>query len=232
MTPEAAKEIFAQVGTFLTTGVATLLGAWVAFRLEQGRSERRDRDQQLAAAKETLFALVGQYSIIRNLKDQHFDAYRDDPIRFLSALPMPVYDPYPAIETAKVLFILESDDPDLLNHLYLAERRFRSAMGLLAERNRLHVQLQQELAVAPPTGEISVEEVRRRAGPALFGLLKTVTDGLYAAMESTLQQNRATAERLQALMPRLFPGRKSMKVVVLPPQETPSAPSDVGPGAA
>ena len=230
MTPETTKEILGQVGIFLTTGVATLLGAWVAFRLEQRHSERRDRDQQLAAAKETLFALVGQYSIIRNVKDQHFDAYRDDPIRFLKALPIPVYEPYPTIETTKILFILESDDPDLLNHVYLAERRFRSAMGLLAERNRLHAQLQQILAVDPPSGEIAVEEIRRRVGPALFGQLKTVTDGLYAAMESTLAQNRATTERLQALMPRLFPGRKTMKVVVLPPPEAP--PTNSAPGAA
>jgi hypothetical protein len=230
MTPETVKEILTQVGIFLTTGVATLLGAWVAFRLEQRHSERRDRDQQLAAAKETLFALVGQYSIIRNLKDQHFDAYRQDPLRFLKALPIPVYEPYPAIETTKILFILESDDPDLLNHLYLAERRFRSAMGLLLERNRLHGQLQQILAVDPPPGEISAEEVRRRVGPAIFGQLKTVTDGLYAGLDSTIAQNRATADRLQALMPRLFPGRKAMKVVALPPPETP--PADSEPGAA
>ena len=72
MTPETTKEILGQVGIFLTTGVATLLGAWVAFRLEQRHSERRDRDQQLAAAKETLFALVGQYSIIRNREGSAF----------------------------------------------------------------------------------------------------------------------------------------------------------------
>jgi hypothetical protein len=230
MSPETVKEILAQVGLFLTTGVATLLGAWVAFRLEQRHSERRDQDQQLAAAKETLFALVGQYSIIRNLKDQHFDGYRDDPLRFLKALPIPVYEPYPAIETTKILFILESDDPDLLNHLYLAERRFRSAMGLLSERNRLHGQLQQLLAGAQPSGEISIDEVQKRVGPALFAQLKTVTDGLYSTLESTIVQNRSTADRLEALMPRLFPGRRPMRVVALPPSQAPRADSE--PGAA
>jgi len=220
MTPETTAEVLAQAATFLTTLAATFVGAWLAFRLEKRHADKRDRDRDLAAGKETRFALAAQYTLIRNLKDQHFDAHLADPLRFLKARPVPVFGPHPKIETAKLLFLLESSDPDLLNHIYLAERRFRSVMGILRQRNRFHLQFQKALAATSPKDEVmAVEEMERRVGPPLFAHLVHSTDGLYKAFEDALAQNQATTARLQATLNRLFPGHREMKIVPLQPGE-------------
>lgn len=119
--------------TFISILISAFGGTTAAFFLEQWRRRRQERRRDQASGQRALFALVSQYTALRNLADQHLDPNRHKAERWaLSAArsapqAMTIYMP-------SLMFLLDGQTADLLNHLMVGEAKFLGVIELLRAR--------------------------------------------------------------------------------------------------
>ena len=200
---------------FLAKAVAAGCGAWAAFRLQESREVRKQRQEYLYALREALFALSAQRSYLLNLEQQHLEPLRGDAERHLLMKPLFGAGPLQSLDFKKLVFLLKfKETGSLISELHLAEARCQTAVELVQERNGVHSRFQARLEVAPEgSGEINSDSISLLVGRSTVQQLRALTDGLYLAVADGISTNRTAASGIQEFMKTAFPNERVPRLI-------------------
>jgi len=205
----------------LTVGFSAFVGASPAFFRERftARLEKRRRDY--SSLREAHFAILQQYTALTSLRDQFLTAAVQSPVPWLTMLPIVGFFEAPRLDVPKLVYILESPEPDLLNRLLVAQQKYLALHAYFEQRNSVHGQFQERLASlqrdeklaspAPP-----VDDIERLVGQPLVGRLKTLTDAILSTYPGIMVFQQAQLNDLEVFSRRVFPKRRAPKFELLP----------------
>lgn len=157
------------------------LGAYCVALLKERRDEAKERRAAIHAAQ---YALHTQWSILHDIKTSFLDPVRNDPNRHTTHQIFLRNQGEQSVPLAKLTFLLDSKEPNLLQEVHIAENRFLASIRTLDKLNELRGTLLQKY---PP----SRFDLQTGAGlteiPSheLFAL-KTLTDLLYRNIDEAL----------------------------------------------
>lgn len=198
----------AAVIDFAVQATATLVGASAAFMLESFRQRRREQRDKIQEVKAALYALLSRRSFLRNLATQHLEPLRNDPHRAFMLVPITAAPSAIDMDLSKLTFLLDLRDKELLQHIEIADLRFRTVVSLIEQRNALHLEFQQRMEQAQlKSGEATFagDQVRDLAGPLVTARLQSLTDLLFAATDDALESTLSTYRRAEVAFLAEFP---------------------------
>jgi uncharacterized protein (DUF1778 family) len=203
--------IFSWIGKFLQNNLhitvsalaGTFLGAYLAFFFERRHSDKKERAMNISAAKRAQFVIQAQLNAVKNIKNQVLDSLRDDPQRHLTLKPFSVLAKFPTLDLNSLMFMLESDDAQLLNELMISEHKYSTLIGALDQRNARHEKMQQKMAEVRPQNALN---------NATLTILKDMTDSIYGLCDDALSSLEESFQKLQSYIEREFPGVRALRV--------------------
>ena len=191
--------------------LATFFGAWAAFQFQKSWEKSKQLTHDLRSGKRAQFALISQFQALKNLNKQYLSDLRDDPDRYLKLHPLTVHLEFQKVDLDSLLYVLDADNPDLLNEIMIAQQNFQTAMGVLEQRNNYHSDFQHKAA---KIGDAALDK-------ATDAILRDMTDHLYGTFDDALRLNTEAGEKLATFLNsyislksrvrRVFSSRKALK---------------------
>jgi hypothetical protein len=186
-----------------------------SFEFERWQRRREERNDHYLAAKYAHFALLQQWSLLRNLATQHLNALEGNENRWWMLRPIQSPPKSFSIDFNSLAFVLRSEDPDLLNRLAVTQDRFSTLMDLLDQRSNLHSRFQDRTAALDSEGAfpggffILDEQTAKKIGPALLVQLRVTTNELYESVPAAREFITARLKELEAFIRDEFPKERS-----------------------
>jgi hypothetical protein len=166
-----AKLDMKDLGTGLIALLGTVVGATLAFKLNEDREHEREHAAHRIALNRVLFTIARQRNAIRFLS-QEIEPYKtsfDRAFNFPATVPPPYKDLIFQFETLD--FLLESDNTNCLYRLSVEQERFHQVIESLNIRNEFYVrELQPEMARLKLNNKsIKLDEIQSLLGERLYG---------------------------------------------------------------
>jgi len=194
---------------FATSLCGAFFGALGAYWVGRFKEKRDEDKRQHSALLATQYSLHSQWSILDNIRKCLLEPVRNDPQRHmkqkqflhtLGNLPVPFQE---------LAFILDTETPNLLQDIHIAERRFLISLEYLERLNKLRIELTTKYApehfhMHSGTGRVKVPEHEVYA-------LKEFADLLYKEVDKALPELKNTNELIYAFLKRHLKGRKGIK---------------------
>lgn len=196
------------LGNVVAAFAGALVGAYSAFRLEVFRENLAERDEQIAAGRRALFALLEQCTFTYNLNSQFLERMRKAPeLAWTIPTPFIAERGSATLDTASLGFLLEAKRSELLYRLATGEARFRDLQLALRERAKLNLDFQQQIErqlqgtqVLPPPDKLA-----EMSGPRMFRQLSDLTNEILLAAAEAMGWNRDNAKALREALQERFP---------------------------
>jgi len=186
------------------------LSAFYLGRLQQRSDRREKRHAALIAAQ---YALISQWNIVEAIRVQHLEKLRDDPNRF-AKLPLYYFRVSPTVVPfAELTFVLETEDPNILREIHLAEQNFQSCVDALQLKNQELEKFYQNPSVSHQILDFETGAGIASADAKDLLFLRQATDALYTSVDRTLPRLASAVEKLEKLMKSMFPGRKALRMI-------------------
>jgi hypothetical protein len=193
-------------------GLGTWFGAWAAFGHERRDRERLERRKQGEALRRAMFILLSQRTLLSNMWRQHMAAFVDHPLRHVAMHPFFIAGEELPFDLDRLLFVMNTEDADLLNRLQVCNRRFRTILSAVDLRNALHLEGQGIIAERA-TGDGATEaELRTIVGPHRWAQLKDFTDSLFGDVQRALSEIDTNYKAIEAIAVAEYPEVKLFKV--------------------
>jgi hypothetical protein len=191
------------------------LGAFLVGRFKEKRDEDKRRHTALLA---TQYALFSQWNVIEDMRKNFLEPFRKDPQRHLKQLEYLRVVGELSVPFEELTFIIDSKEPNLLQEIHIAEKRFTSSTDLLNKLNQKRLEIQDKY---PPKnfdmttgrGEIDVPryEIYR---------LKGLTDLLYDEVDKALPDLFNTNRLVFDFVKTNLKGRKAAQFIPVEAQTT------------
>ena len=205
-----AAGFFGFASLLVATGVGASFGAWVAFRLQSSRVSRDKRQTMVDAGRWAQFCLTEHATFLHNVKRQQLDTHSDDDEAWQKIPWLITYGVERGIDVHSLCFLLETDDPNLLQELGFADADFRTFTRDLEARNAFVREYQDRLEVLRrndakfPSEEAFVDAV----GFNLVKSLKDLTGMLFEANKRAIASNDRAFKGLTQALIKMFPDEK------------------------
>jgi hypothetical protein len=199
----------------LITMVAAFGGAWYAFRLSDKAKARETEQAQVAAINRAQFTLIQQINTLRFIDAQIVEPVRSHSGRFIAMRPGLPVTATSRLDIDSLLFLLETEDRELLFRLLVEQQRFDEALKALNERSHLHINILQPKLVAAgiqENREYSSEELIRALGPEFATRLERLTDDTILHIEKNIESGLALVGEFHAKMKARFPKRSIIRL--------------------
>lgn len=197
------------VNAVVGTSIGAFVGAWVALRLQVRRDSRRRQDSRLAAGKRAQFVLMDQQTFLMNMIEQVLRPHVDDPERW-HTVPRFIHEQQELpLDVPSLMFLLDTDDPNLLQSLLLGERDYFTALQELRERNEVHFEFVRKRAALQADGvELRTEpDYADYMGADFVLMLKSLTDLLYDKVKEAANSNELNFKWLTSCLKANFADR-------------------------
>ena len=192
----------------ITTLGAAFLGAWFAFRLEDNARARQTVSHQVAAVNRGLFVLIRQVNSLQGIQKQIIDPTREHPYRFIAMRPsLHVSTGSPTLDLDSMMFLLETEDRELLMELLVEQERFETALQVFNERSRLHLEVLQPKMKARGMLEgttYTSDTIRNVLGESFMLEMRRATDDAIEQVDETVKSNFALTSKLNQAMKKRF----------------------------
>ena len=174
-----------------STLVGALIGAMLAYWLQNKLLRRQEKNNARLSAHRTMFSLLQQINTIMLIQRDYVFANLDSPARFITIMPTPPFDPDKSVLNINDLtFLLDTKEGRaVLYELYIAQENYVTAINHWNLRSNIHVQqVQPALAAAGilPGSPVTLESFENALGPLLH------------ATENSLMTLRRAFEKLAA----------------------------------
>jgi hypothetical protein len=204
----------------VTVTASAFAGASLAF-LRERYSARLDKSKRdYSALREAHFVLLQQCSQLASIRNDFLAPEANSPAPWLTMRPTVGYFDAPRLDIAKLLFILEGPEPDVLNRLLVVQHQFLAVNAYFAQRNATMADFQDRLSAVQRDGALKepldVEELRTKIGPAPLGRLQTLTTAILDNCPAVIAAQEQLLSDLSALSKRIFPKRRAPKIELLP----------------
>jgi len=195
------------VGTGLLALLGTLLGATLAFRLNEDKESKREVVAQRTALNRALFVLARQTNAVRLIARElePFKTPFDRAFNFPAAKVAPYQDLVHRFEDLE--FLLDTSDVNVVMRLTVEQERFHQMLETLRIRNEFYVsEVQPAIARHDLNGkDADVKSVAELFGARLFGTATNQAVILWDHVESSLKTIPEMHEELRAVAKRLYP---------------------------
>ncbi|WP_424947045.1 hypothetical protein [Candidatus Spongiihabitans sp.] len=180
--------------------LAIFFGAWSALQFQKSWEKSKQITYELRSGKRAQFALMSQHQVLISLNKQYLSEWRDDSDRHLKLHPLTASLEFQKVDIDSLLYILDTNDPDLLNEVMVAQQSFQTAMGVLEKRNKYHTDFQQRAA---KIGDAALDK-------ATVAILGDMTNHLYTTYEDALRLNKEAAKKLEIYLKDYVSLKKSI----------------------
>ncbi|MDO8654553.1 MAG: hypothetical protein Q7R66_20470 [Undibacterium sp.] len=198
------------IGTGLLALLGTLLGATLAFRLNEDKESKKEQAVRRSALNRALFILARQKNAVA-LIAREMEPFKT-PIERAFNFPAAKVPPYQDLvhRFEELEFLLNTPDVNVIMRLTVEQERFHQMLESLRTRNEFYVhELQPEIARHSLNGkEISGASIVQLFGERLFGTAMHSSEILRHHVESSLKSIPEMHEELRAVAKRLYPDSK------------------------
>ena len=191
--------------------LAGSLSAYLLTVIKQKKEEDSQRHSSLLTAQ---FALISQWTEVMNIKKQLLDTHKDDDNRHLKMIYYMNFGTPLLIDFNSIAFITNSDEPDLLQQVHIAQQKYHAVVGVLDELNQVRLKFYEEAKINVidiNTGAAKLQQV----DPKIMHKLKALTDSMYRVVDQALPKLETEKEKLFVFSKRNFPKYKALKTVDL-----------------
>ena len=198
------------VGTGLLALLGTLLGATLAFRLNEDKESKKEDAARRSALNRALFVLARQKNAVALIAKEMepFKTAFDRAFNFPAAKVPPYEDLVHRFEELE--FLLNTTDVNIVLRLTVEQERFHQMLESLRTRNDFYVRdVQAEIAKHNLNGkEMSGTLVAELFGERIFGTAMHSSQILFHHVESSLKSIPEMHEELRVVAKRLYPESK------------------------
>jgi hypothetical protein len=203
---------------FAAAAFGAFFGALSAFWLGIVKQKRDESNRRRTTLLATQYALISQWNILEGIRRNVLEPDRKNPDRHLH-IQVSICSKAPLTVPFKELtFMIDSDEPGLLQEIHLAEQGHILALDALENRNT-------ELATFnrkyPPN---TIDMATGRAWRSLparsvdIYLLKNTTDNLYQSVDDALPKFTELIQKIGKFVARNFKGRNAVKLMPIETQ--------------
>ncbi|WP_353252180.1 hypothetical protein [Salinisphaera sp. PC39] len=200
---------FTDLFTAIATLLAAYLGAHYAFRFSEKRAAERRAADEVSAGNQAIFNLIKAYNKFAAIHLQFIDPHRDSQYRAFEILPtvggLGGFEP----ESSKsIAFLLESDDPDILNETARLESEIITTLELIQERSWIHrneVQPGLEAANVSQGDILREDDINEILGERVVTTMEMATDHMINGVESVLEGCKSLIPRLHDALKKRHP---------------------------
>ena len=220
--PLLDHRLLPHVSAIFAAAFGAFFGSLSAFHLGrvQQRSDRREKRHAGLIAAE--YALMSQWNIVEQIRVGLLERARNNPDRF-AKLPLYHFDVSPTfVPFADLTFILETNDPNALQDIHLAEQSYHTCVNAMRLRNEELAKFYQNPRVSHRILDFETGAAQTQADPQDTFFLRKATDGLYSCVDRTLPRLVGTIEKLEKLRRSLFPEKKPLRMITESPASNPS----------
>ncbi len=170
-------------GEFFAAMTGAFFGAACAFWFERSKEKEKKQADECGAIMRSQLALIGQLNTLNNIKEQHLDLFRKDPIRERKLIQFHMTDASLRVPYDSISFLLTTKNPTLVLDVQSAEQSYISAMECLTLRNDAYEKLHKNSKLEKMDNQsgqcsVRVEDLRD------LKLLKDLTDALYTSVDN------------------------------------------------
>jgi hypothetical protein len=196
---------------FSSAIAGAFFGSISAFWLGRLQQKRELRERRHGALIATQFALLSQWTILENVRRDHLEALRNDPARFAKMSRFYTTIAHFSVPFSEITFIANSDEPNLLQQIHIAEQSYLGAVQAI----NLYNQKGEEFF---KNAESRVEQFDEQTGqttiataPREVFMMRAVTDILYQQIDKTLPILDAEVKNIWKFVKRNFKEMKAIK---------------------
>jgi hypothetical protein len=197
---------------FWASAFGALVGAGSAFLLERIHAAHAERKRRVSFGNQATHTLSLMYSVLASTEKALFGDYREAN-KGKSPHPLEVQgtnDTHAGtlqFNLAELAFLSETHDPDILNRLLIAERRFRVTLDIANHRSRLHLEIQDLLGNAGfgPGAVITPAKVAGACGHHRVKQLEDLHNDLLTSLPREMASIKALANELRDVLKYTFP---------------------------
>jgi hypothetical protein len=196
---------------FATSLFGAFFGALGAYFVGRSKEKRDENNRRHTALLATQYALFSQWNIVEDIRKNFLEPFRKDPQKYFKQLEYFRVVGELKVPFEELTFIINSKEPNLLQEIHIAEKRFTSSIELLKKLNQKRIEIQDKY---PPKnfdmtigkGEIDVPryEIYR---------LKALTDLLYDEVDKALPDLLNTDQSVFNFIKSNFKARNGAKFV-------------------
>jgi hypothetical protein len=206
----------------IIAGLGAFSGAWAAFMFENRREGRKQRNEEYLAVRFAHFAVMSQFQDLVTLRDEYLAKANVGQLPATLALH-PALPNFTStrIDAATLTFLLEGDDPDLLNRVMVGQKMFEKVGALLGIRDQIHLELQRRAATlrAQNVNPATDDQMILLLGKDLVGQLNDITQGLIDKTNDAIGLMTSNLDDITAVSAKRFPKRRAPKIELIPKEE-------------
>jgi hypothetical protein len=197
-------------GEFLAAMAGAFFGAACAFWFERSKEKEKKQAEEHGALMRSQLALICQLNTINNIRKQHLDPFRNDPIRERNMIQFRMTDASLRVAYDSISFLLMTKNPTLVLDVQAAEHSYISAMECLAWRNEAYEKLHNnsklekiDVQTGRCTVQVDLRDIKQ---------LKDLTDALYTSVDNAYDRIELQIQELYKAGKLLYPKKNFLQI--------------------
>ncbi len=198
------------LGTGLVALLGTVVGATLAFRLNENREHEHEHNAHRTALNRALFVIARQWNAISSLSKE-IEPYNTP---FDRAFNLPAIKPPPykdlTFQFETLDFLLDSNEVNTLHRLSVEQERFHQVIASLDIRNEFYLrEVQPEIAKLRLNGKsVTQDQAQSILGERLFGTATNGAETFRSHIKDSMKSLREMHKELWDVAKRLYPEHK------------------------
>jgi hypothetical protein len=193
----------------LATLVAAFYGARYAFQFQKDKEKEDINKRNLVNGNSAIFNIMRMTTTLRNIQKQIIDPARNLPVRYIQMRPtLHLMDDAIRLNIESLYFILETDERNILGELVTEEERYRTALIVINERSRLHIEEIQPLLEQSGLvegGDYSPARIEEALGNRLHITIQQATEQAINHVDDTVVSLQQVADKLRTSLKKVYP---------------------------
>jgi hypothetical protein len=204
------------LNALLAAFIGTFVGALVAFQLEHNARKQEKIEARTTEGNLALLTLFQMFNSLRQFQKEVIATAPHAPGRWLRMkVTFPQRDDDIGFDPARLAFLFEYDDKNLLPEVLMEEGRFKLAFDMINRRTHLMLErIHPTLSRAGLQHGQAVNDLilTQLLGPALVAEIDQLTESLVVNVNEDVKSLVDTFGKLRTALVRLLPGSKFIRV--------------------
>ncbi len=207
----------------LVTLIAVYLGAKYAFDLQENKEKEKKKRKNIVSGNLAIFNISIMLDKLISYQRQVLNPERDNPTNFIGMPPtLNTFDKNISFNIEALSFLLGTSHRNLLGELSTEESRYKTAIGAIDARSRLHVDEIQpalERSQFVQGGNYTLADIENALGNRLFVSLQQATISVFENVDPTIISLQEVGDSLRQAMSELYPTETVLGVEITSSQE-------------
>jgi len=159
------------------------------------------------------YALMSQWNVLENVRTQHLEKFRIDRDRFMKLSLYYAPGPPNFVPFQDLTFIANTEYPNILQEIHLAEQSYHTCVETLAIKNKRLEDFYKNPNVSNKSFDFETGKGVVQASAQDIFFIRRVTDALYESIDKALPKLKTTILRLEIFIKLIFPGWQALQMV-------------------